>query len=452
MLHYLHSHVMTHREKRRLWIEGVRPATAGFVPGARYNRRCFGKRVILELHPEGEFKVSRRLQAGTYLPVMDVKLTTESQLQEGERIRAVFQKGVIMVTIHHEAEAKAERESRFFRNLSQGQITEGSACTGGGISTAATHEAVASAGLNGQLAFVIDEELKYLQIAGVNNFAINDDTAFFVSKIEEIETESYIPKVDLLSFSLPCSNHSKAGKSKHKQRPEEHPSATSLFGIINVIKASNPAIIWSENVPEARNSSIYILLKNELIRRGYRIIEDVTGNEKTGSLECRTRYWFMAISDGIPNIEHQVFDYLLPKRHDSISQIRDYKADAIEGNWSDNTYLKEKQIRDRKQGKGFSFRTLMTGHENQIGVIAKHYNKRRSTEPMWIRGSDGKERLMTPKEHAAVKQVPFQLVANVCPTVSHEILGQGVDYMQSYMPILRLMRNAAELINYKNSA
>ena len=52
---------------------------------------------------------------------------------------------------------------------------------------------------------------------------------------------------------------------------------------------------------------------------------------------------------------------------------------------------------------------------------------------------DGKERLLTPKEHARVKSAPDALVENLGPTLAHEILGQSIDYRQAWIAMAAVM-------------
>jgi DNA (cytosine-5)-methyltransferase 1 len=444
---YLHSKIMAHRGGKRIWIQGAKPEMAGFVVGAKYvvvNKD--NNTIELHLDPNGNRTVSRKAVANTFMPVMDVRITDE-HFSVDDRIRAVFYSGKIVITLHHEDAARAEREKRFVNNLQNGALLEASLCTGGGISAAATHQAIHDAGASSKLAFVVDAELKYLSIAGANNFAIDDETVFFCGNMEEIDRNLIGNRpVDVLSFSLPCAGLSRSGAAKHKLSPEEHGSSTSLFGLYNFINGTNPAVLWSENVKEAQNSPLYTVLKAELIRRGYRITEDVTSNEKTGALECRDRYWFMAVSEGLDkSLDADVFNYQLQKQHPDLNSIRDLKADAEESRWSENLYLHEKAIRDEEAGKGFE-RQLITGPEPKVGTIGRFYAKKRSTEPFWVR-SDGKERLMSLKEHAAVKGIPFSLVNGVCDTTGHEILGQSIDFMQCYMPIRRLFEKAMAFYN-----
>ena len=60
------------------------------------------------------------------------------------------------------------------------------------------------------------------------------------------------------------------------------------------------------------------------------------------------------------------------------------------------------------------------------------------TEPFIVR-ADGKERLLTPIEHAIVKSIPTRLVPEGGITIAHQILGQSVDYLQPYKLVRSVM-------------
>ncbi len=296
------------------------------------------------------------------------------------------------------------------------------------------------AGITGELCWVVDSEIKYLQSAAKNSWAITDSTAFYVGKIEEVEQE-FLTNVDLLSFSMPCAGLSTAGKSKHKLKPEEHEGATSLFGVVNAIKSANPAIVVSENVTEADGSPMYLLLISELRRLGYKVMDRILDSEDTGTFENRARYWFIAVSEGVADgLSFDMGQVLLQSR-----TVADFlERDVPEHNWAENEYLKSKAVRDKEAGKGFK-RQLLQGHENKVGTIGRHYAKKRSTEPFLVR-PDGKERLFTPVEHARFKSIPESLIDGVPMTNAHQILGQSIDYLQAYLPIISLIEQLKEKI------
>lgn len=442
-----YTKIKSHRNGARLWIEGVKLDSAGFKRGGFYDRKVEGDTIILTANPNGQYKVSGRNRNGKDLPIIDIALGKSETFKDGTRLRAIFKQGSITVSVHHEEDAKQRREERLKKAIINGELTHASACTGGAISTSAIHEAITENGIQAKTAWVVDCELKYLQSAYAHSFAINDDTVCFEAKLEELET-NLLSEVDVLSFSLPCAGLSRSGTSKHKLTPEQHESGTSVFGIRDMIRAANPAIISSENVPEAQDSPMYVLLIQELTRLGYTIVERVLDNSQTNTFENRRRYWFIAVSNGLVDIDiNLVFNFLMERHYQTVNDLLDDVVD--ESVWADNQYLKDKAVRDRAKGKGFANRQLLWGHETRIGTIGRFYHKRRSTEP-FITRKDGKERLLSILEHARAKSIPESLVENCNMTHGHEILGQSIDYRQAFAPMYHLVEWLKHKFNVKS--
>lgn len=426
-----YTKIGTNRNRPRLWIEGVKLSAANFRRGDRYNINLTDGILTIQKTPTGKRKVSGRVRSGVDISIIDLEMTGLLQgFAPESRVRVIFSPDIITVTLHHEENAVQQRETSFRKALKEKNLTEGSLFTGAGISTLAIHKALLDAGYKGEVKWVVDTEIKYLQVGYTNNLAITDETLAIVGKAEEIEKNFFVP-INILSFSMPCSGFSTAGKSKHKLSPEDHQSSTSLFGAINAVRAANPAVLISENVIEAQAAPAYVLLKAELNRLGYKIFEKILDSNDTGTIENRKRYWFVAISKGLA----KGFEYRLQQTlsDHSTPTIADILApDAPDELWSDNQYLKDKAVRDKRDGKGFATRQLLSGKENHCETIGRHYNKRRSTEPFLLR-DDGKERLFTPAEHARLKGVPEEIITNVPTTTAHEVLGQSIDFMQAYL-------------------
>ena len=426
------TYTSTKETKRglRIWIEGQKLSLVGFEPEALYSVLYDGiaKRISLHLDPtNGAKRVTKATRNGKARPIIDLQSNmVNSVFDAGERLRVTFTDGLIIIEQHHEASSQEQREKRFTqRSQSGGQLLEASMFTGGGISTEAIAQAITESGFNSRVSWCCEMEAKYIESAGENCLAIDDDTAFLVGMAEEIEPHLFTA-VDVLSFSMPCAGFSKAGKSKHKQSSENH-SGTALFGVINAIKSSNPSVIISENVTEALDSPIYQLLTSELRRTGYKVFEQVLNQSHTGTIENRARYWMVAISEGIAPEQMELL--ALPE----IAQDRPSISSILEPNPSEpfaaNDYLAEKAVRDLAAGKGFK-RQLIDGSENRCGTIGRFYAKKRSTEPFVV-NAEGLERLFTPLEHARVKSIPEHLIASgLSKTTAHEILGQSVDYRQ----------------------
>jgi len=411
----------------RVWIEGEALTRSGFTVGTpisvAFNKE--NKEVVISKDANSTRKVTNSSRNGKSRPIIDLhNKDIQDVFPAGTRVVVMYADGNILMKHNHEDQAKDEREKRLALNIETKQLTTASMFTGGGISHEAIHQAVTDQDITCSTAWIAEAEVKYSESALGNCLSINDDTVMLSGTVEEIE-DIYYKKVDILSFSMPCAGFSKAGKVKHNLSSEEH-SGTALFGVYNALKMANPAIVISENVTEAQDSPMYTLLRCELQRRGYKVFEQVLDSSYTDSLENRKRYWLVGISEGIAP-ESLALDPVQP----SSRLLSSILQPVPEQEWKDHTYLKDKAISDAAAGKGFAKRQLLNGSETRIGTIGRFYAKRRSTEPFMTR-EDGKERLLTPIEHAAVKSVPAHLIAGNSTTTAHEILGQSVDYLQPY--------------------
>ncbi|MEY8198480.1 MAG: DNA cytosine methyltransferase [Colwellia sp.] len=414
--------------KKRVWMQGLKLEESGFSCGERFRTEYSTNEgtITLVADKNGDRVVSgrKRKNSSTEAIVELFNTATLKVLGDANRVRADFYNGSIVISIHHHDRKQEEREARLIESIKQGTITKGSLCTGIGMAALAGHQGLSEGGLKSSLEWIVDRERKYLQVAFENNDAVTSRTKIFEASLEEIEPELLTP-VDHMQVSLPCTGHSKSGKSKNKlANAESHKTdATALFGLVKIIEAVNPSIIVSENVPEARNSASYTLLKAYLDALGYNIHETELNNQQSGSLEKRKRYWFVAVSKGLVD-----FDINTIKTYD-----RQYSTvgDIIEAGheWSDNQYLKDKAISDLAMGKGFANRNLITHESTSVNTIGRHYQKRRSTEPMLVNEA-GKESLLSVNECAKVKSCPLGLIEGVVASTAYQGLGQGIDYNQ----------------------
>jgi DNA (cytosine-5)-methyltransferase 1 len=274
---------------------------------------------------------------------------------------------------------------------------------------------------------VVDRESKYLDVFMANNPSCSADTQVHCADLEEIDVKTMLSQVDICQFSLDCAAHSKSGKSKNKfKHAEQHKSASGVYGLLKSLETINAGVYVSENVSDAINSTTYMIIKSTLDYLGYTVIETILDSEQSGCIENRERYWFCAISKGLVfNADIAIPNY--SRRYNTLGQLMEHlpEDDAM---WSQNTYLKQKALRDEMAGKGFK-RQLVNESTTRVGVINRHYAKRQSTPPMICR-SDGMERLFTVNEHARIKNCPESLVTGVGLTLGHELLGQGIDMNQ----------------------
>ena len=431
-IEYSYVTVSEQRNTKRIWLQGLKLEQANFVKGVRYRRDydMDTRQIMLVIDDQGDHIVSGRLKGDNYQPIIDLCNAKVTDLTDGvSRVRVDVAADCIVISIHHFDTKQAEREDRLREHLSEGYITEGTLCVGAGMATAALHDGFADKGIEARVQWIVDRDRRYLQVAHDNNHAITDDTVMFEASLEELEPELLSP-VDLVQVSLPCTGHSISGKSKNKITcAEQHATdATAVFGLMNVITRINPGLVVSENVRLAKDSASYLLIKAMLVQLGYVIHELNLDQSQSGSFENRNRYWFIAVSSRLNQLDVSNIP-IFSKRYQTFGDLME-PIESGDPMWADNQYLKDKAIRDAEDGKGFANRQLVTPSTTTIGVLGRHYNKRRSTEPFVTR-SDGKERLLTPVEHARVKSAPESLIKGISPTLAHECLGQGIDYNQA---------------------
>ena len=403
---------------KRVWVAGRKLIDAGLPAGTLINVNYLQERKTIHITRDinGTRAVSKNGKVEACIDLQNA--TVDGMFDEGERLQIIVMDGEVVIQPLREDTNQVKREAEWQERSASGQIRHASMFTGGGVSTQAIHD-----GLPGsKLAWIAELESRYIESAGANCKAVDDDTVWLQGPVEQMDGR-YFTSVDLLSFSMPCAGFSKSGKAKHGLSEEAH-SGTAVFGVVRAIQQSNPAVIISENVPEAQDSAIYLLLKAELVRLGYTLFEQVLDQSHTGSIEQRKRYWLTAFSSGISPEHFEISE--LAAATAPLSTI--LEEDAPESLWSENTGLNSKAERDAAKGSNFK-RQLLTGDELTIGTIGRYYNKKRSTEPFIVR-ADGMERILTPTEHAAAKQIPAHLIAGLPKSTAHEILGQSVLYGQ----------------------
>lgn len=433
----------SHKNNRRIWLEGESLNTIGFTVDTLFQVECDidNLRVILRAVPHTEenialhaqrklHKVSGRKMVGWTKPIVDVcnsNITSVFEQAYGEqgRFAAYAYQGVIVFTTHPDDAKRLSRELSLAKNLSKGEITEGSAFTGIGISTNAIHEGYQRAGLKPRLKWAVELEGRYLDSAKKNSPEVFAGARLFTGYVEEIEKELIEP-VNSFSFSMSCTDHSNVGKAKKGlTNAEDGASATQVFGVLGLIYAANPAILISENVPSAKNSMTYTLLRKELDRLGYDVHDMLLTQKHSGSLDRRERYWFIAVSKGL-NIDPQT---LIPQEtplvFGTVGEILDEEPDAT---WFPMANFEKREAKNIAAGRNFKI-NLVDESSKVVGTIPRNYTKHQVSNPH-LTDHNGRYRLFTKHEHARLKLVPERLVGFMSETVAHEGLGQGIAYTQ----------------------
>lgn len=418
----------------RVWMQGKRPAQAGFAPGTRYNVTTDRdkKMLVLEVVSTGVRVVSSKAQGEKTIPVIDLNSSELLSLFDGmDTVRLVMQRGRIFILPLASELAVQERSERLHQKLATNQpISIGSLSHGGGVLSHAIHAGLSDAGIHSELAFANDIREELLEQADEHNDAWNADTIMLAAPMQELAFDSYVmgklPKVEILEMGLPCSGASVSGKAKRGlSMAEEHEEVGHLVAsAIAIIAKVNPAIVLLENVKQYLNTASMWILRYQLRDMGYAVHETVLKAQEWGELEHRERMCMVAVTRGMQ------FDFSMLERPEfserHIGDILD--TDVPEDSWSEMAGLKAKEARDKAEGKGFTMQ-IVTAFDTKCPTITKGYSRRRSTDPKLAHPTNPDLlRQFSPAEHARIKGVPEQLITDMSMTVAHELLGQSICY------------------------
>lgn len=417
-----------HRGRPRLWVEGGKLANAGMTPGTRFSVEFDRDGAVLRLRADklGERTVSSRTRGERVTPIVDInaKMLEQAFPNGASRVRMCLSEGLIEVEVHPDDAAAAERVQRLATKLANGEsLAHGELCVGGGIMCDALHEGLSRAGVQTHTAFAVEKESAYLEQFLKNDRVVDDRTLAVCGGIQEVAPGD-LPRVEILSAGLPCVGASKSGKTKNKlDHAEAHPLAGNLFvSFLNIVKATNPAVVMLENVVPYENTVSMVVIENTLKGWGYDVSMGRV-DERLGALEARERMVMVATSGDMAFD----FDTLRPSRTAETTLgecLEDIPLD--DPSWREYGYLIDKQARDIAAGKGF--RMNVVGPEaTSVGTLGAGYSKVRSTEcKVRHPANDRLMRQLTPVEHARVKGAPERLIDGVPATRAHEMLGNGV--------------------------
>jgi len=433
----INTTVAATKKGNRIWLEGIKLNSLGFTRGSKYSRILEDGVITLSTEENGPLKVSGKRRNGGSVPVIDLcGKWLEEVFSEGDLITAKIEDGKISIKLHKEGQAQRVLEESL---LTSPVLRKGVLCYGIGVSGHAFQKALDDIGVDSRLELVAEREAKYLQVASKNNNFLTDGTLMLQGDLERVDVDD-LPNLDILSMSLPCTGHSPAGKTSNKiSSAEEHKdAATAVFGAMKIIYKTNPSVIISENVVQARNSATYSLIKAELARLGYTVFEAILGIEESNALENRNRYWFVAISSKISrNFDlEDLKQYVGEKPYHSIGDL--IEDDGPQKFFSPEKFLK-REAENKAKGRGFKTQ-FVTREGTSVNVIPRNYSKRQVSNPHYL--EDGKVRLFNSKEHARLKGIPEKLVEGISETTAHEGLGQSILYSHAYA----IGRRVAELI------
>ena len=237
----------------RLWLEGRRPANAGFLPGARYSVeiRREKKAVVLRVVTDGHRVVAGKTRNGKEVPIIDINSCELLEMFAGmEKIRVIARDGELCIVPLASEMRKRERLQRLLTKLNSNEpLKMGTLSHGGGILSLATHEGMAEGGVATKLSFANDIRGELLDHAAQVNPEWSPETIAIAAPMQEVAFDAWtmdnLPKIDLLVAGLPCEAASLSGRSKNGTAcAEAHEDVGHLaVAFLAIIAKLNPAAL-----------------------------------------------------------------------------------------------------------------------------------------------------------------------------------------------------------------
>lgn len=427
------------RNTPRIWVEGRKLEREGFRSGDTYNvDTSKSDRLILVKSTTGKRTVSTKKRNGGELPIIDLNAKTLANwFDVDEKLRLTIRKGRIVIRKHYLKAVSQDRLERIRTKIRENQkLAVHSLFHGSGVLDTALHAGLAKAGVGTYVQVAVEMERKYLDLSLESNpHLFTDESVLIEAPVQDICLDHAI-EAEICVLGIPCTGASTAGRAKMRDTkgekrtylPEEHDSAGALFfNALNWVQKTNPGIVIIENVKPYQSTASMAVIRSVLTSLGYRVEERVFNGCVFGALENRDRLCVVAVTEGLD--EFIDIDDVVPLRTkpEKLSDVlEDIPLD--DPRWKSYDYLREKEVRDIQNSKGFR-RQLFTGDESYIGTVTRQYNKARSTDPFIQHPVEPLlSRLLTPFEHARVKGIDETLVDVpwVATTTRHEVLGQSV--------------------------
>ena len=417
----------------RVWLQGRFPALAGFTPGARFRVEVIRDRecVALRLDDQGQRRVCSKTSGERQIPVIDLNSVEALGVFEGlSHVRAVADGNVIyLLPLASETRVK-ERISRLRAKLDANEpLAVGSLSHGGGVLSLAIHEGMKAGGVETCLAFANDVSDSLLEHAAGANPAWTDETISVAMPMQELAFDQWVMNrlgtVDCLEIGMPCEASSLAGRAKNGNVcPEAHERVGHLAAaFLSIVARVNPSVLVLECVVPYMHSASAFIIRRQLIELGYDVQEAVFSGGEWGTLEQRERFCLVGVTRGLSFDLTSVKPGLRPVP--TLGAILD-DVPSDSPAYREVGYLKAKEVKDKAAGKGFSV-PYLTPEANHVPTLRKGYNKGGSCDARLLHPTNpALSRLLSPREHAACKEIPACLIHGLPNTTAHELLGQSI--------------------------
>lgn len=418
-----------HRNKPRIYLHSSRLNDEGWSIGDSYSVKAGkGENLKLVVNNDGDRIVSRKKKPkkDEYQPLIDLHEDDFKKFGDiGTRIRIFVHAGVMIFSKHFQDERAAERVKSLLDNMSKVNCT--SFFHGCGVTSRALHEGLSKAGIDSRIGFVLEREREYLESSLINNSILFDkDTVVINAELKDLKMfDTKFPVSNIFEAGIPCTSHSKANV-KTAGAPEANEDGVNFFDTLTGIKLMNPAIVLLENVSEYASSASNDIIQSCLTGWNYVVKQKILKGPDFGSFEKRNRWFCLAVSKGLEEfINFDDLVYTGPERPENFESIKD--AHVPEESWKAYEYLRIKEERDIKDGKGFRMH-IIDEASTSCNVIPRSYAKVQSTGVLVSHPDKDSDllRLVSPTEHARAKSIPPELVDGLSTTAKHMGLGQSI--------------------------
>lgn len=453
----IHTKIGENRGSNRIWLE--QDALSIFAKIGNSFSLTFNNSTLLGVVGDsGSVLVSKRKVKGTdrYKPLIELRdshciESLGKSLGElfpiSKKLRVVVKKGVVAIKNAVIDVMKLFSIAATKKNVKRSRISVASFFTGGAVLDRAIHQGFAEKGLQTKLDLVVEREAKYLDAAFVNQPELfSDDCTFCVSDTRDLIYQKFHKHIDLFVAGVPCTGTSPAGRAKKKLNfPESCPDAGSAFvDVLTFINVNLPSVVLIENERSYQSTASFAVILNKLEYLGYKVTYKVLDARDYGSFEPRKRLFLVATL-----IDDFGFDFSNLPLCSNVRTINSVCDDVPLDSDKYRLYehLKQKLVRDKAEGKGFS-RSLHDGSELALkSVIRRLYNKAGSCDPYYLHPVNSElSRLFTSNEHARLRDVDLRVIDGLSETNAHQLLGQSGSFL-----VFELI--AAELANsLKNKA
>lgn len=365
--------------------------TATFKNGIVFINRCSAKTV-------GSFRILNTSR-GAVLEI-NKKILAESLMRIGTAL--VTAKPDLITIVPHPAELKRiQREASFVKCLVEGKpLAEGSLFSGVGLKNLHFTTGLAKAGVKSKILFANDMCEKALDINMQCNPAWKNagkSAQIVCGDIRNVLLMTKVPKLNVLDISYPCSGLSTLAN----ERDTSHSLVGDLFiSVINLIRSTQCALFSIECTPLLLQSDTLKIMKQHL--NDYAFKEYTLSSHDHGSIEDRKRVCVIGISKGIRHLLNGL-DKIEPRlrKHLPLSTYLD-NVPLDSDRWKPYSYARN----DSREGLNFKG-SVITPTNTKIPTLIATYSCAKRGSPL-VRHPirDDLFRLLTPNEHAKIKEAP----------------------------------------------